>query len=270
MPDPVKEKEVKIPAAEEPKEVKVDLETNKEVKSDPAAEAAEKQRAADDKERKRQEFLSRKFEQGLKRLDEVLATIQPKVQPKVEPAEDPIEAAAQKDWKLGVGMVLEQELSKRDQKEKEATEQRAREAKLDRSRQRVLQRYPTIADDDSEEAKLYLQSMNEMAQEDPAIYKNEYGPVLVMNRMEEKLQAMGKVPAAFRPQVEQEVDHEVARRQRIGASSLPAGRQSGSENIVVLSAEDMQICKENAIPVEVYARMKNMSAQQRREGVPVK
>lgn len=264
-----KEIEVKVPAVEEQKEVKVDLETNKEVKPDPAAEAAAKQQAADEKERKRQEYLSRKFEQGLKKLDEVLLKIEPRQPAKTEEPGDPIEEAAQKDWKLGVKMVAENLLTEREQKARQEAEQRARTEKLDRSRLKVLERYPTVEDDSTEEGQLYLEAMNEMAKEDPAIYRNEYGPILVMNRMEEKLQRMGKTPAAYRPQVEQEVASEVARRQRVGAGSLPVGRVS-NENIVVLTVEEQQMCKENGLPYARYAEMKRMTGKDFREGVSVR
>lgn len=269
-PEKEKELEVKVPAADEPKEVKVDLEKKAVVTPDPAADAVAKQKDADEKERKRQEYLSRKFEQGLKKLDEVLAKIEPKAPEKQEDSKDEIDQLAEKDWKLGVTKLTEKVIEQRESKLREEMEARSREQRLELSRQKVVQRYPNVEDPNAEEGRLYRESMNEMAAEDPSIYQNVYGPVLVMNRMEEKLQSMGKVPNVYRPQVEQEIASETARRQRIGAASLPASRPSGNENYVILSAEEQQICKENGIPFEVYARNKNLTAEQRREGVSVK
>lgn len=270
--DPKLEKEVKVPSAEEPKEVAVDL-NKQEVKPDAAAEAAARQKAAEDaaeKDRKQLGYATRKLEAALKKIDELTTSLKPAPAAKpAEEVEDPIEAAANKNWQLGVGMLLDKKLTEREQKEKEASEERARVAKLDRARTTVLNRYPTIEDDSTEEGRLYIQAMNAMAAEDPRIYQNEYGPVLVMHRMEEMMQEAGKLPPAYRPQVEQEVNSEVKRRQRIGAGSLPAGRQNGSENIVVLTAEEQQICKENGITLERFAQMKRLTGREFRDGVTV-
>lgn len=270
-PEKEKEIEVKVPAVEEPKGVEVNLKP--EAKPDAATEAAARQKAADDaaeKERKRLEYLARKFEQGLKKLDEVAANLKPAAPAKPAEDVDPIEELAQKDWKLGVAEVTKRVLEEKERKDREEAERKSRETKLERARTTVLNRYPNIEDENTEEGRLYVQAMNSMATEDPRIYQNEYGPVLVMHRMEELMRAAGKVPPAYRPQVEQEVDSEVRRRERIGAGSLPAGRQTGSENIVVLTAEEKQICDENSIPYERYASFKRMSGKDFREGVSVK
>lgn len=212
-------------------------------------------------------YQNRKLEQAMRELQEVRQQLasRPTVQESVKPQNlDEIDEIAQKDWKLGVKKVVEKDieakvqeiLSKREQAILEVQKRVEAESELDKSRQKVLAKYPEIEDDQSETSQLYRQIINE----DKSILKNLHGPEIVMYRMEERMRQMGKVPPSIQPVV----DREVNRLARAGVSSV-VGRQASPSGKITLTKEQKEFCDHYKIPYEQYA--KNLKAQEAIGGV---
>ena len=139
--------------------------------------------------------------------------------------------------------------AQRDLVEKEHQKRYALQERLEQSKARVLEKYPMIENDSSEESAMYRQIMNE----DQALLSNINGPEIVMYRMEDRMKEMGKTPASVRPLV----DREVNRLVRAGASSV-IGRQASPSGKITLTKDQKEFCDHHNIPYEQYA--KNLKA----------
>lgn len=224
------------------------------------------------KERKRSEFLNRKLEKTLSRLDSVLN--QPKEPEKPEPANvpeekpDDLDRIAEQDWKKAVGILGRREAEKllREQQEQQQAQLNYQNKikELESSKKRVRERYPQIEDDSSAEYAMY----NSVLEEDPNLLSNLQGPEIAMYRMEEKMRQQGKKPAPFLNEFNTEVDQEVQRRMRVGAGSLPQGT-ARSGDTVQLTQSEINTAKQLGIPLSEYAKFYKMGSQSFKEGVSV-
>ena len=177
---------------------------------------------------------------------------------------DDIDRVAQSDWKAGVKKLVEPEIEarvqkafqEREQKEVEAQRRYAVESELDKSKQKVIQKYPKIEEDGSEENTLYLEVINE----DSSLLRNTHGPEIAMYRMEEKMRQMGRVPPSVKPVVDKEVNRLV----RAGASSV-VGRTASPNGKITLTKEQKEFCDHHGLPYDRYA--KNLKAQDARGGI---
>ena len=150
---------------------------------------------------KRMEYQSRQAEKLRKELKERDNTVRQVLIGKKEGEEiDPLDEIAQKDWKKAVRMLAQQELQEQAKVLKKQEENNKLVSELENSKSRVREKYPQLDDENSEEARLYIDVINE----NPNLSRNPYGPELAMYKMEEKMRTMGKVP----PQVKAIVDKE--------------------------------------------------------------
>ena len=212
-------------------------------------------------------YQTRQLEKAMREMAEMRTQLNSRpqtVQKEAPQTQDEIDEIAQKDWKLGVKKVVEkdieaqiqQALEKREQARLEAERKTASVNELEKSKSRVLDRYPTIEDQGSEEQRLYLEVINE----DSTLLSNIHGPEIAMYRMEEKLRTMGRMPQGVKPLV----DKEVNRLARAGASSV-VGRQASTNGKITLTKEQKEFCDHYGVPYEQYA--KNLKAQDARGGV---
>ncbi len=176
---------------------------------------------------------------------------------------DEIDRVAERDWKEGVRMVIQDEYKTLMEKDKADAEKRAMEdqsmATMEANKQYVVNQYPELSDDGSDITKLYIEASNELASRDSGFFGNPYGPIAAMRVMEEKMRNMG-IPL---PGVKEQADREITRRARVGAtSSVPSKKPSGK---FVLTSDQKQFCDQNNIPYEVYA--KNASALDKGESL---
>lgn len=216
-------------------------------------------------------YQNRKLDQAMRQLQETqvqIATLrEQRTVPQNAPKElDEIDEIAQKDWKQGVKKLVEKEFNvqsmiedafaKREKATAEIQHKKTLENELEKSKQRVLERYPTIEDETSEESSLYRQVVNE----DSSLLSNVHGPEIAMYRMEEKMRQTGKIPSSSRPMI----DKEAQRLARAGVSSV-VGRQPSPNGKITLTKEQKEFCDHYSIPYEQYA--KNLKAQDFRGGV---
>jgi len=205
-------------------------------------------------------YQTRQLEKAMRELSEVKSQLS---RPQAV-VEDDVDAIAANDWKLGVKKLVEKDieakvqelLEKRENATRELQKRSAAEGELQKSKQRVLQRYPSIEDQGSEENKIYLEVINE----DQTLLGNIHGPEIAMYRMEERLREMGRTPESVKPIV----DREVNRLTRAGASSV-VGRQQSPNGKITLTKEQKEFCDHYSIPYGQYA--KNLKSQDLRGGV---
>lgn len=251
-------------------EVVVDLEKEK-VESEPLKPKQEASKTPNEdysKLKNRQLWLERQQEKMLREYQKLAEAYQVSRQESTVQRDkqnvDEIDEIAQKDWKLGVKKVVEKDieakvqeiLEKRDEALKAVQRQAALESELEKSKQQVLSKYPQLETDDSEEASLYRNVINE----DSTLLSNIHGPEIAMYRMEERMRQMGKTPPTIKPIV----DREVNRLVRAGASSV-VGRQASPNGKITLTREQKEFCDHYKIPYEQYA--KNLKAQETTGGI---
>lgn len=267
MPDPEKEPQVEILDSEPeenldtPSNITVDLEKKPDQKSDDKPRQEAPKSSADiQKLHNTIAYQTRQFEKAMREIADYKAQIASRPQPPVQKeseTQDEIDKIAERDWKQGVKKVVEKDieakvqeiLSKREQALNEVQKRTAMESELEKSKQRVFQKYPTIEDVGTDESRIYREVINE----DNSLLSNIHGPEIAMYRMEEKMRAAGRVLASERPIITQEAQRLV----RAGASSV-VGRQASPSGKVTLSKEQKQFCDHYKIPYEQYA--KNLKA----------
>lgn len=270
-----KEPEVEVqPQIEEPKkEMVVDLSPKKE----------EERKSINpeeiDKLHKRMEFQARQFEKSQRELRDAVQAIQSlvssqqgrvpdPVQSKEQPS-DELDRIAEQDWKKAVkilGREAALEIFQEALQQHEVQQQQiSQQSILEQSKRKVLERYPMIEDETSDEARLFLEAI----EEDPNVKRDPYGPVVAMLRMEEKMAQMGRTPSSVKPQVEREVDRERQRLARVQATSSTQGRQPSQDGKVVLTDDEVELCRERGISIERFAEMKKRGQGAFKEGVSV-
>ena len=214
-------------------------------------------------------YQTRKLEQAMRELQEMkqrFASVPQQSEKGQTASTDEVDEIAQKDWKLGVRKVVEKDIetkiqdafAKKEQAEAEVKRRSAVESELEKSKRKVLDKYPQIEDDSSEEAAIYRQVINE----DNSILSNVYGPEIAMFRMEDRMRQMGKTPPSVKPIV----DREVSRLTRAGASSV-VGKTTSTNGKITLTKEQKEFCDHYSIPYTEYA--KNLKADNADGGVQI-
>src|SRR3990167_4752531 len=231
-----------------------------------------------DKLHKRNEYLARQQERTNKQLQEAIGAIQSFLTAKNEQAEvptsqpqvqDDLEKIAEQDWKKAVKILGREAASEVLAEERQKWEELSRRERenhiLENSKKIVLERYPSLENESSEEAQVYL----EVLREDPSVLSNSHGPEIAMSRMEQKLAQMGKNAGQVRSVLDREVGRERERLIRAQATSGVSSRSSGGETKIVLSQDEKEFCDEKGLPYERYAEMKRRDKSAFKEGVSV-
>ena len=248
-----KEPEIQIvKSEEEPKEVLIEQEKIIE-KEEPAEDL--KQVDEIKKLHKRLEYSNRQTEKALKKMEEMaqrIQSIQPPTQNTAE-GQDELDKLAEKDWKAAVRALGRDEALKTFQElQNGMAQQQARNESLsenEKSKDAVRKKYPMIDDENSREAQVYIEVLNE----NPQLLKNVYGPELAMYKMEEKLRSSR--------------NPELQRESRVRAAYIPTGRTPNPGGPIILTEEEKELCDRTGTPYDRYASMRKMGAQDFREGV---
>jgi len=180
--------------------------------------------------------------------------------------DEEVERVAQTDWRKAVDMraeriaekKLEEKLRAQEElrKQEEARQQALRvEAK---GRQKVLNEFPDIMDESTPEFKAYMDIYNREVAEDPMFIYNPRKHEIILPELREKL---GARPVEANPEIE--------RLKRVAAGSAAPSRPSTSSNKVMLTQEEIEMCKRSGIPFETYARTKKLGAAGLKEGVVI-
>ena len=158
--------------------------------------------------------------------------------------------------------MIERRLQAEQAKHSETVRKQSQELELEKSRQKVRDRYPTVEDESSEEAHLMLEVINE----DQSLRSNIHGPEIAMYRMEEKMRQRGIQP----PYVKESVDKEIARQTRVkSASTLPSRSSNVDSGRLILTQDEKELCDRMKVPYARYAEMKKIEPSRFKEGVSV-
>ena len=204
---------------------------------------------------KRLEYSNRQTEKALKKMEEMAQRIQSLQPPTQNTAEgqDELDKLAEKDWKAAVRALGRDEALKTFQElQNGMAQQQARNESLnenEKSKDSVRKKYPMIDDENSREAQVYIEVLNE----NPQLLKNVYGPELAMYKMEEKLRSSR--------------NPELQRESRVRAAYIPPGRTPNPGGPIILTEEEKELCDRTGTPYDRYASMRKMGAQDFREGV---
>ena len=170
-----------------------------------------------------------------------------------DPFDKEVEQVAQTNWQKAIDMRAERIAEKkaneiieaRVKKQQDEQVQSYKSQLVERSKSFVLSQYPQLADESSDEAKVFNQVWNE----NQSLWQNPEGFRLAMYEMEERMRSTGRTPN----RVKQEVDKEVRRQLRSNASAV-VGNRSQSNGKVTLTNEQKIFCDANNIKYEDYAR----------------
>jgi hypothetical protein len=175
---------------------------------------------------------------------------------------DDLDQIAEKDWKKAVDILAEKRakvmLEEYEQKKQAESEKKKVEDELGKSKARVMDRYPQLEDENSDEAQTYVQIINE----NPMLLSNPYGPELAMYKMEERIKTKPK------QQGSDDIEKEIQRRSRVDSVYVPPGQRPSGTRIVLTKAEQ-QFCDSHNLPYDQFAKMKTFDPARLKEGVEV-
>ena len=208
-------------------------------------------------------YLGRQLPEISRKIDS-LAQGRQAIPAKPEGEKDEWDKKVETNWKGTVQELAEirfnELMEKRQREDYFRQTEIQRETSLNQAKQAVINRYPELADPDSDTSIRYTQVM----QEHPEWLRNEQGPLLTMYAMEEKMKQEGVLDKTTR----QVVDKEAQRRLRVNSTSIPKGNFNPNGGKIVLTREDMEFCEHNGIDPKEYHRNKQLNSQSR-EGVSV-
>lgn len=245
--------------------VEVDITEKPKEEAKPKEEGKKPEPLAFD-ERKLHNLVGFQVRQQMKIIEQKLEDLAHKIQPTQQQVDesqlDEIDKEAQVDWKKAVRKLgrqeAEQYVKEYLEKQQVSEAQNYRSQLVERSKSFVLSQYPQLADDSSDEAKVFTQVWNE----NQSLWSNPEGYRLAMYEMEERMRSSGRTPN----RVKQEVDKEVRRQLRANASGVVGNRSQGS-NKVMLTKEQLNICEQLGIKPEDYAR--TMKSLENKEDITV-
>lgn len=165
---------------------------------------------------------------------------------------------AKQDWKIAVDL---RNTINNEQAFSQYETQRTNRQVLSESKERVLQRYPGLSSDTSEETKLY----NEVLDMHPEYLTLPKGPIFAMRDMEELAEERGIQLSGKKTAPSSDAA-------RVASSSAKAALTAGGRypesqgRRVVLTKDELEFCKEQGIKPEDFAR-ERLNVEASRKGV---
>lgn len=278
--DPVKQEEVKdkpvievVPEEhKESADVEVDLNASKP--GDAAPDPTERLRNQMFYEMRQQE--KRIQTQNRQMMEEMVQRMSPnqgqpqKGSEELDDFDPEAEREAQTNWQRGVKKLvrkdidalvnekLEEKLKAREEEYRvNDTRQHALRVEA-RGREKVLTEFPSIVDESTPEFKAYMEIYNRETAEDPSFVWNPRKHELILPELREKMGSR-KI----------DVNPEIDRLKRVAAGSTTPSRPNNESNKIMLSQDEITMCKRSGIPVETYARTKKLGAAGLKEGVVI-
>lgn len=264
---PVKQPEVEVIPSEEhkPDEVEVTLDKTQET---PAPDPTEKLRSQMFYEMRQQEKKILAAQKQM--MDEMLQRMsgspaQPqKVREELNEFDEEVERVAQTDWRKAVDMRAERKANelfekkmKAQEEERKVTDARQSALRVEaKGREKVLAEFPDIMDESTPEFRTYMEIYNRETAEDPMFLYNPRKHELILPELREK---MGGKKVDANPEIE--------RLKRVAAGSASPARPASSPNKIMLTQDEIEMCKRSGIPIEVYARTKKLGPAGLKEGV---
>ena len=129
-----------------------------------------------------------------------------------------------------------------------------------RGREKVLTEFPDIMDESTPEFRTYMEIFNREISEDPFFMHNPRKHEIILPELKERMK--GHAGNAF-----SETNPEMDRLRRVAAGASGPTRQNVSSGKIMLTQDEIEMCKRSSIPLETYARTKKIGATGWKEGV---
>lgn len=262
----VKSPEVVISHSDEhkPEEVEVKLSPKQEA---PAPDPTEKLRNQMFYEQRQLEkkLLAQQRQMMEELAQRISGSAQPKGTEKLDEFDEEVERVAQTDWRKAVDMraerIAEKKLEERLKKQEE--ERKTQEAKQKamqieaRGREKVLSEFPDAIDESSETFRAYMDIYNREVNDDPSFIYNPRKHEIILPELREKIG--NRRTESTNPEVE--------RLKRVAAGAQVPSRSSSKSESIMLTQDEIKMCKQSGITIETYARTKKLGAAGLKEGV---
>lgn len=267
--DPVKQEEFKKPEIEivseehKPEEVEVDLNKQEVPAPDPTEKLRNQmfyeQRQLEKKILAQQKQMMEEFVQRISG-----SNTQAKATEKLDEFDEEVERVAQTDWRKAVDMRAERIADKKLEEKLKAREEEQRNqdtrnqaARIEaKGRDKVLNEFPNILDESTPEFKAYMEVYNAEVAEDPLFIYNPRKHEIVLPELREKMKGKSY-----------DANPEIERLKRVAAGASTPSRPNTASNKIMLTQEEISMCKRSGIPIETYARTKKMGTSALKEGV---
>lgn len=185
---------------------------------------------------------------------------------KLDDFEAEVERIAQTDWRKAVDMRAEriaqekyEKLIKASEEQRKQDENRQSAMRIEaRGREKVVSEFPNIMDESSPEFKAYMEIYNREASEDPQFIYNPRKHEIVLPELREKLKGV---------EIDSQPNPEIERLKRVAAGSSTPTRPASEPKKIMLTQEEIAMCKKSGISIEAYARSKKMGNSGFKEGV---
>lgn len=253
------------------KEVEVDAQTGKPVepKQEPtfSAEDFRKMQA-------RYEYQARQFEKTQRELQEELSRMRQAPQPVISPTEkkgdeevygldkEYLNQIGQSDWTQPVKLMAEKIAEKKaeekfkalmaeqEKQRQEAQRQQTTAQILEREKNWVLEKEPSLNDESSDQFRGFYATYNRMVQEDPTLLQNPRAPRLVYYEWKNEDRSAEKS------------DPEKERLKRVAGGVSPQGRPSPERKTIKLTQDEVDFCNKHGISPAQYASMKEANLKE--------
>lgn len=178
-----------------------------------------------------------------------------KVREQLDEFDEEVERVAQTDWRKAVDMRAEKKADelfekkmKAQEDEKKSTEFRQNTLRIEaRGRDKVITEFPDIVDESTPAFKAYMDIYNREVNEDPYFMNNPRKHDIILPELREKMKSK---PIEMNPEID--------RLKRVAAGSITPTRQNTESNKIMLTQEEITMCKRSGIPIETYARTKKL------------
>jgi len=268
--DPIKQQpEVEI-ASEEHKPEEVEVNLDPQPKETPAPDPTEKLRNQMFYEMRQQEkkilaAQKQMMEEMIQRMSGSNAQPQ-KGSERLDDFDEEVERVAQTDWRKAVDMRAEriadrklEEKMKAKEEERKAEESRQHALRVEaKGRDKVLNEFPDAADESSTTFKTYMEIYNRELADDPMFVYNPRKHELILPELREKMKGRAE-----------DTNPEIERLKRVAAGAATPTRPNQSSNKIMLTQDEIEMCKRSGIPIETYARTKKLGATGFKEGVTI-
>lgn len=183
---------------------------------------------------------------------------------KLDEFDEEVERVAQTDWRKAVDMraerkaneLFEKKLKERDE-EQRSLDNRQNALRVEaRGREKVLNEFPNIMDESTPEFRAYMEIYNAEVAEDPFFMNNPRKHEIVLPELREKMKGKSY-----------DTNPEIDRLKRVAAGSSVASRPSVQSNKIMLTQDEIAMCKRSGIPIETYARTKKAGNAALKEGM---
>lgn len=125
-------------------------------------------------------------------------------------------------------------------------EQHQRQQTLSDAQQNVIKKYPDLHPDSGNPDSAISRAYAEVLSQDPYLLTNPYGPLVAMQRMEERLTETAKATGNIRR----------------ATGSLPPSRPTAATGTITLSRDQKAFCDRHGLDYAVYAKNLNTLATQ--------